>query len=363
MERKIKVLQVIDSLETGGAEKIVYDLAVNLDPLGYDVSICSLEDERETFLAERLMEKGFSIHFLGRKEGFDLSLPSGIRRIIREKSIDIVHCHIGGELYGHAGTVGTRARVLTTLHGIFPYSLKQRALIWLCSIFKKNYKVAVSKELQKLYNCHTLIYNGVDTGSPPPAADGIGEFHRSSDDIVVAITGRLSQVKNHRNFLDAASIVSSRNEKVKFVVVGDGPLQRDLERYCESKGISERTVFTGYRKDIESIMNQIDISVLSSDSEGLPMVVLESMAASKPVVATAVGGIPELVIDDVTGILVEPRDPAALASAIERLAGDGPLRERMGRAARKRIEDNFSTSIMIDKYRLVYGNLLDGRRA
>ncbi len=358
---RILILHVIDSLRPGGAEKIVYNLATRIDKSRFAVSVCSFDDTRDTFIARSLEKSGVRISFLGRRSGFDPALPVKIRSYIRRNAIDIVHCHIGGEFYGHIGATATRARVLTTLHGIFPYSLKRKALIRFLNVFKRNYKVAVSRELESLYSCDYLIYNGIDI---PAAGEeetrDVQEFNLSPTDILVGIIGRLSEVKNHKNFLDAARIVSDRTDGVKFLIVGSGPLKGELEDYAGELGIGERTVFTGYREDIDSLIGMIDISVLSSDSEGLPMVVLESMAAAKPVVATEVGGIPELITDGETGVLVRPKDPAALAGAILRLVEDEDLRKTMGGAAKVRIEDVFSTETMIERYEDLYGILMRG---
>ncbi|MBN2070318.1 MAG: glycosyltransferase [Candidatus Krumholzibacteriota bacterium] len=359
MKKRIRILQVIDSLRTGGAEKIVYDLATHLDGEKYEVSVCSMEDERDTFLAGKLDEERIRLHFPGRKEGFDPSLVGKIRDIIRNESIDIVHCHVGGELYGHAAAVRTRASVITTLHGIFHYSLKQKALIKYCGLFKNNHKIAVSEELMSLYKCDLLIYNGTpllpDLSSQ--TVDDI-QLHVKDDLITVAIIGRLSEVKNHFNFLDAAAAIIRETDIVRFLIVGDGPLQSELERYAAEVGVASRTDFAGYRKDMDEVLKGVDISALSSDSEGLPMVVLESMAAGIPVVSTQVGGIPELVIDGITGILVPPRDSGALASAILRLVKDKALRKEMGIESRKRVESLFSTDTMVEKYCSVYDKLV-----
>ena len=360
MKNRTKILQVIDSLRTGGAEKIVYDLATRLDRKSYDVSVCSMEDDRETFLAGKLNDKGITMHFPGRKDGFDLSLIRKISDIIRNESIDIVHCHVGGELYGHAGALNTRASVLTTVHGIFEYSLKQRTLAGYCGLFKKNYKVAVSKELMTLFGCDELIYNG--TPVPPDISGHDGKdppLEIPQDTVSIGIVGRLSEIKNHFNFLDAAASITKETDNVRFFIVGSGPLRSRLEEYASDKGIQGHTVFTGYRADIGEILDQIDISVVSSDSEGLPMVVLESMAAGTPVVSTAVGGIPELVVDGETGILVPPGNPQALSDAILNLVRDTDLRNAMGKASMSRVELNFSTVIMVEKYCAAYDKLLD----
>ncbi len=211
-----------------------------------------------------------------------------------------------------------------------------------------------------LYKCDELIYNG--TPIPPDLSVSGAEYppvQMHEGFLSVGIVGRLSEVKNHFNFLDAAASVINEAGNVRFYIVGEGPLRSRLEEHASNLGISGHTVFTGYRSDIGRILDDLDLSVISSDSEGLPMVVLESMASGTPVVSTAVGGIPELIVDGKTGILVPPGDSRALADAILDLVRDPGLRDAMGTASRSRVERHFSTDIMVEKYCTAYGKLLD----
>ena len=145
-------------------------------------------------------------------------------------------------------------------------------------------------------------------------------------------------------------------------LVGDGPCRGELEGLVRSLDLSDEISFLGWREDVPALLMHADMYVLASYTEGMPLSILEAMAAGLPVVATAVGGVPELVQDGVTGLLVPPRDPQALAGAMSRLVKDPALRRRMGEAGRRRVEEHFSFDRMVQQYEDLYRELLARRR-
>jgi glycosyltransferase involved in cell wall biosynthesis len=154
---------------------------------------------------------------------------------------------------------------------------------------------------------------------------------------VVGTVGKLSRVKDHQTFLRAAGMIAAERDDVAFLVVGEGPLRRELEDLTGELGLGGRVHFLGRRGDVPSLLKLMDVFALTSVSEGLPNVVMEAQAASLPVVATNVGGVPEVVDDGVSGLLVEPRDHAGLARALSSLLGDPQLAARMGRAGHETV--------------------------
>ncbi len=158
--------------------------------------------------------------------------------------------------------------------------------------------------------------------------------------------------------LDAVARVQERTPAIRLLLVGDGDLRGDLEAQARSLGLSETVTFAGHRTDVPKALAVFDVFVLPSLWEGMPNVVLEAMAAGLPVVATAVGGTPEVVVDGVTGFLVPPRDPDALAEAITRLLRDPDLRRKMGQAGQKRIEQHFSIEETVRQTEALYEALL-----
>lgn len=206
------------------------------------------------------------------------------------------------------------------------------------------------------------IYNGIDmersAASPLAAARIRQAFNIPADALLLGSVGRMHRSKDFGNLLTAMVQVRKRIPAVWLLLVGDGELRGELESRAQTLGLSSVVTFTGIRDDVPDILAALDIFVLPSRWEGLPLVVLEAMAAGLPVVATAVGGTPEVVVDGVTGLLVPPRDPAALAQAITRLLRNPDLRRKMGRAGRERVTEHFSVEQMVRKTESLYEQLL-----
>jgi L-malate glycosyltransferase len=186
---------------------------------------------------------------------------------------------------------------------------------------------------------------------------------------LVAVLARLNRMKGVEYFLEAATIVCRRFPEARFLIVGEGrtvvnnqvvdsPYKGEMEDYAVRLGLGERVVFTGLRRDVPEVLSEAAVSVLPSLSEGLSNTLLESMAVGVPVVATRVGGNPEVVQDGVTGLLIPPRDPAALAQAICRLLEDPQLARRFGAAGQQRVSAHFSIEQMVSKTERLYVELL-----
>ncbi|RJO75652.1 glycosyltransferase [Nocardia panacis] len=190
-----------------------------------------------------------------------------------------------------------------------------------------------------------IVYNGVEPGAFTTADDrsaardlGIEDGHP-----VVGIVAALRPEKDHHTFLRAARIVVDRIPQARFLIVGDGPMRDEIANTIRESGLDGRVVPTGSRQDIAALLPAMDVVTLSSHSvECFPMALLEAMAAARPAVCTAVGGVPELVVEGQTGHLVPPRDPELLADRLIALLGDHAVRRRMGAAARARVESTFS---------------------
>jgi glycosyltransferase involved in cell wall biosynthesis len=190
-----------------------------------------------------------------------------------------------------------------------------------------------------------IIHNGVDSSLFTGAVDGDlkAQLGLPEHEPVVGILAALRPEKDHETFLRAASLVSERNPTARFMIVGDGPRREALEALAEELGIRERVIFTGARNDVAAVLAVMDVFVLSSFTiECFPMALLEAMASSRPAVCTAVGGVPELLHDGVTGYLVPPRDPTALAERLSSLIESGQQRRQFGAAARARVEAEFT---------------------
>ena len=203
----------------------------------------------------------------------------------------------------------------------------------------------------------SVIHNGIDVdkytgdGNSKEAKKNFG-LH--NDPVVVGVVGRLDKQKGIAFFLRAASEVLKVEKHVQFLIVGEGPQRQELEKLSRKLGISGYVVFLGFIEDVPQIMSLIDIFVLPSLWEGLPISLLEAMAARKPVIATGVGGIPEVLADEVSGLLVPPKDTKALTKAILELLKDTAKREAMGEKARQRVAESFNIERMVRDYEECY---------
>jgi glycosyltransferase involved in cell wall biosynthesis len=184
------------------------------------------------------------------------------------------------------------------------------------------------------------------------------ELGIAEDSPIVAVLGRVNDMKGIEYFLDAVPSILSSYPKAQFLVVGDGPARETLESYARNKGLGRAVIFTGARMDVPEILKEVSISVLPSLSEGLSNVLIESMAAGVAVVATDVGGNPEIVDDTVTGLLVPPRDAGQLARSILFLLKNPEYAARMGSAGRERIQCRFSMERAVHETQQLYTSLL-----
>ncbi|MCK4672937.1 glycosyltransferase [bacterium] len=208
------------------------------------------------------------------------------------------------------------------------------------------------------------IYNGVDLGrfskvTPQTKIKMREEFGIDSRKQVVGMIAQLTNWKGIPYFLRAIPLILKRCPNVVFLIIGDGGERRNLETMVETLGISPYVIFAGFRRDIPEIISIMDISVLSSLREGLPNVLLESMAMRKPIVATDVGGVSELVLNNKTGFLIPPRDSTTLSDAIIKLLEDKEKANKLSRAGRKHVEQNFSLNQMIKSYENLYAQVTE----
>jgi glycosyltransferase involved in cell wall biosynthesis len=224
--------------------------------------------------------------------------------------------------------------------------------------------VAVSEDTRRAYERQgyppgriEVVYNGVE---PPAATNGSlrAEAGLTPDAPLVAELGRLCDVKGQRELIRAlTSLPDARLVLIGTDLERGGAFQDELEREAERLGVRDRVHFTGHREDARALLAEADVVALPSWTEGLPLAALEAMAQGRPVVATPVGGTPEVVVDGETGLLVPPRDHEALAGAIGRLLADPKLRGRMGEAGRRRAEERFSLDAMTGRFLQIYDEI------
>lgn len=209
-----------------------------------------------------------------------------------------------------------------------------------------------------------VIRNAIDHEAFAPRDPAYGprlhEFFADPPEKIVGGIGRLSPEKGFDQLVTAAAQVVRDDPKVGFVLFGDGPLHADLTRQIEALGLAGRCVLAGFRDDVTRFLPHLDLVVLPSHTEGLPVVVLEAQAAGVPVVATAVGGTPEAIADGITGFLVPPRDIDSLARRIREVLADDRRRREMGQAGRQRMADEFTFAAQSGEYQQLFQRLVRG---
>jgi glycosyltransferase involved in cell wall biosynthesis len=178
------------------------------------------------------------------------------------------------------------------------------------------------------------------------------------EDRVIGIVSKLWEGKGHITLIESFKILKQRVNNIKLVIVGEGDLYDELLRVVDKNGLSESVLFTGFQMDVSEILSTFDVAVLPSFFEGMGRVLLEAMAMEKPVVASHVGGIPDLVKHRLNGLLVEPGDVVGLTNALEQVLSNSELSRKMGKEGRKRIQEQFSSDIMVQSIDRVYQELL-----
>jgi glycosyltransferase involved in cell wall biosynthesis len=367
-----RLLLAVDSLEVGGAERHVVDLALALHRKGYGVEVaCSVAGG----LSESLEAAGVPVWPLtGRlvKRRVSPAYARGIRRLLRGGGFDLVHAHIFASAAAAAiATLGKGLPLVITEHTEASWQTWRTRWISRWAHRRARHTIAVSTPIERRLierdgvpsDLVTLIPNAV-IPAPDETPDSASTLPDGwPEGPLIGVVARLQPEKGVANFLQAATRVSRIFPEAGFLVVGDGPLREELLSLAERLGISKRVRFLGYRTDSRALMGLMDVLVVPSLTEGSPLIVLEAMAAGIPVVASAVGGIPDQLRHGEEGILVPPDDPDALGEALGALLRDPAYARRLGETGRLRTENEFSHETLVRRIEVVYRAALDGDTA
>jgi glycosyltransferase involved in cell wall biosynthesis len=375
MSRRNSLLFLTTGLAYGGAETQVVRLATRLKLRGWEVSVVSLMPPKA--YVEDLEAAGIPVFSLGiRRKLPDPRPVLRLARIIRKWQPDVVHSHMV-----HANLLARIVRPLApfpilvcTAHSIDEGGRLREVLYRLTDLFCDLTTQVSQAGLERYVHVgavprHKIRYipNGVDTERFKPNLEDRLKVRKELgvDGFVWLAVGRFDPQKDYPNMLQAFARVVHKHSNAILLIVGDGPLRETMENMARELGAEKYVKFLGIRRDIPQLMNAADAYVMSSSWEGMPNVLLEASATGLPIVATDVGGNREVVLDGITGFLVPPRNPEALAEAVLRMM-DLPEEKRreMGKAARKHVEDNFSLDRIVDMWEALYKELLEqkGRR-
>ncbi len=370
--RKFTILHTIETAGPGGAETVVLNLASRLDSSRFR-SIVLLP--REDWLSERLRERGVPTFFVDSKAWYDFRLPLGMARLIRKEKIDLIHSHLPGQNF-YSCVVGrlTGCKTIVTYHGAIELSRSRglRGAIQLGWVRRSADAVVVvcdhvGQMLRKVRfpaEKIVLIYNGisVDKFQVPATGRLRRELGLQNGAKLVGMVANLRESKGYEFFIQAARKVTATMPEIRFVAVGDvNPvIAKPLLGLIERLGLQDRFIFLGFRSDVPEILSELDVFVLSSVSEGFPLVTLEAMAAAKPVIVTRSGGPQEIVEDGHTGLLIPPADPDALAEKICELLGNPERAAALARTAQAKVESKFTLERMIRDYERLYERFMNG---
>jgi glycosyltransferase involved in cell wall biosynthesis len=359
-----QVLQVVLSLSPGGTERLVIELSKRLHGT-HGMHVCCLDAPGAW--AEELTSRGISVTALGRPPGFSPGVGPQIARIASIHDATVLHCHqYSPFVYGTLARLWRPMDVVYTEHGRFsdaPPSMKRQMANRLLSRFRSRV-FSVSNDLRGHLTGEgfperqvQVIHNGIYMqAAPGPAArrEARRRLGVEPEHVVIGSVGRLDPVKDFPTMVRAFHDVRRVLPQSRLVIIGDGPERPTLGAEIGRLGLTDSVVMTGHREDVASLLPALDIYANSSIFEGVSLTILEAMAAALPVVATRVGGTPEVVLEGETGRLVPARDARIMAKVLLNLASDADTAKRMGANARRRVERHFSIQQMVDRYAAVY---------
>lgn len=378
--KKLRILHLAATM-TGGVGLNILLLARLLDRNRFDVSAAFASGSP---LDSDLSEEGIKVYPL-RLERSPWSLRNiygfiDLMKLLRKEKFDIVHTHtsVGGFVGRIAAWLCNVPVVMWTIHGwAFNYPGGGRIRRYFFILIEKlldaltDHYVAVCANMKDIGvkasvskgDKISVIYHGIET-SKYDAANRYPERRKElalGGGKVVGSAGRFELQKAMDDFLRAAAFVKEKVPGTRFLLIGEGPLGEDLKTLSLQLGLKDDTIFSGWKKNIDEYIGVMDVFCMSSLWEAMPFMLLEAMAMGKPVVATAVGGIPEALEDGLGGFVVPPGSPGLIGSAIVKLLEDEEMETGMGRRNRERVEELFSLKTMIAKYEELYEKLYSGK--
>jgi glycosyltransferase involved in cell wall biosynthesis len=379
-KQELRILHVIETLDMGGAETVVANIVNNMSP-GFRTDICCLMHSGP--VAERIrpevdiIELGKSVH------GNDYLIPHKLARILKAKQIDIVQSHDWGTLLESvagstlAGVASVHMAHGPTIH--YPAndsmgrikkiirrkaerlaSMKVQCAIAVSEIVKKELISDAGFPAEKV----VLIHNGIDL-SPVTLGDLAAkrrQLNLSTGDFLLVTVGRLAEIKNYPLVLKALARARKFAPTLNLIMVGDGPERNKLEEISRNLGISQFVHFLGERKDVHDWLAISQAFVLPSFYEGISIALLEAMASGLTVIATRVGGNPEVIMNGINGYLVESEDIDGLSNLFINLAMDVARRDEIGHAARAHVTDKFDLKKTICNYEKIYMKIIGKKR-
>ncbi len=363
--KRVRVVELLATGSNGGAQEHVFNLVTRIDRERYDVSICSLTGGSAVRKLERA---GFEVCVIEAAD--DAGAVEAVAAHLLAVGADVIHNHMF-----HAEVIGTQAAwrvaeaggrrpfIVGTVHSSRIRSDEDRALLRQLTP-KMDQLIAVSTAMVAKIADEgrhgapvSLIYNGVDLNRydhTVPCCTLREEYGLPENGPIVGVVARLEAEKGHPTLLEAWPSVLAAAPDAVLLIVGEGSREEALRMQARDLGIDRSVIFTGRRDDVPAVTAALDVAVLPSYREAQGLTILEAMALSRPVVASNVGGIPEMIEHERTGLLVPPHDADALGAAIVRLLQDHPLADTLGRAGHDLVHDRFCVELMVRAIESIY---------
>ncbi len=373
MSTSLGIAHILPTFGMGGQERVALDLAVGQQARGHRVMAISLGEGTVGPLADEFRAHQLEVASRTkwpRRFGVDASLPPRLALLLRRHRVDVVHTHNGQPLiYGAPAARLAGCAAVHTRHGDIADSRMATVLLRLSGRLTGAY-IAVSEDTAQSARRNRLvddrklqvIRNGIDLSRFDPERPLRDQVRRElgipGDAFVVGTVGRVVADKNHALFVSAMEPLCAAGAHA--IVVGDGELMPALREQVARSPHAARIHLLGTRRDAPRLLHALDAFCLSSRTEGLPLVILEAMASALPIVSTAVGGIPAVVSDGESGLLVPSEGGAALTTALARLRDDRALGARLGAAGRTLALREYSSDAMVERYLAIYERLRRG---
>ncbi len=372
-----RVLHIIDQYKIGGPGKTILNSARFIDKERYEIHVATFlpDGAGHTELSHKISAEKIPLLYLRDVRGLSLDNLVRLRAYIRRHQISIFHCHgYKSEFYAYLLKLFYGGPVLVgTYHGWITNNWSQKAIVkatQLFSFFFDGIITVADDLLQKLprttkaWTTCCVIHNAIVLDDYPQGGCraairkryGIGD-----DEFVLGVVGRLSLEKGCFEAIDALVHLQRHSITARLMMIGDGPLRHALAQYAQRQGVNEQVVFTGHVHPVKPLYEALDIVVSPSYTEGISNVILEAMALRKPVVATSVGGTPEIIATNRNGILVPPRDAAALANAVAAIVRDPDLKQRLIQNGYATLISHFEFRQRMRKMESFYGDILTSK--
>jgi glycosyltransferase involved in cell wall biosynthesis len=377
--RRLKVLTLTDQLVYlgGGAERVAMEIAMRLDQSRFESVFCAsrywdgLQVPHVQDAERRMDEAGVRYLGLGRRTSTDLHHWLALRGILRRERVDVLHAHMfGSNVWGTV--IGRLARVPVIVAHEHTWSFEGRPLRRFVDreVIGRGSTafIAVSRDDQRKMieiegvDADKILHvpNGIAPPPPPTGADVRAELGIPAGVPLIGTVSVLRPQKALDVFIRASAELLREDRELRVLLAGDGPLKGELTDLVNELGVQDRLLMLGYRSDAADVMATLDVAVSSSAFEGSPLAVMEYMESARSIVATRVGGVPDLIEDGVHGLLVDPGDQPGLTAAIRRMLADPEAARRMGEAARERRRHEFTVDLMVRRFEALYERLVGG---